>query len=118
MFRAGQEEQLLLDVGRQVQQVHDLGHACTGDVAQPCQIGLIGYFALSDQPIETDRQGHEARDARHPPFWRRIRCGPLAKLTPFLGPPDVARFRFKHHLVEFRKANESDEIDVRVIIRD
>jgi hypothetical protein len=36
------------------------------------------------------------------------------KLVPFLGPPDVARFRFKHNIVEFRKAAEPDGINVRV----
>jgi len=40
------------------------------------------------------------------------------KLTPFLGPPDVARFRFKNKIVEFRKANEPDRLSVRVIDRD
>lgn len=40
------------------------------------------------------------------------------KLSPFLGPPDVARFRFKHHTVEFRRAEEPDSITVRVAERD
>jgi hypothetical protein len=39
------------------------------------------------------------------------------KLTPFLGPPDVARFRFKHHVVEFRRAEAPDSITVRVTER-
>lgn len=36
------------------------------------------------------------------------------KLAPFLGPPDVARFRFKHHVVEFRKVEARDGISVQV----
>jgi hypothetical protein len=36
------------------------------------------------------------------------------KLSPFLGPPDVARFRFKHQIVEFRRAAAPDSITVRV----
>jgi hypothetical protein len=36
------------------------------------------------------------------------------KLQPFLGPPDVARFRFKHHVVKFRKGSKPDEITVEV----
>ena len=39
------------------------------------------------------------------------------KLTPFLGPPDVARFRFKHQIVEFRKTEVPDRISVRVTER-
>ncbi len=39
------------------------------------------------------------------------------KLAPFLGPPDVARFRFKHQVVEFRKADAPDAIAVRVTDR-
>lgn len=40
------------------------------------------------------------------------------KLTPFLGPPDVARFRFKNKFVEFLKANEHDSLRVRIIDRE
>jgi len=39
------------------------------------------------------------------------------KLTPFVGPPDVARFRFKHEVVEFRRADTPDAISVRVMER-
>lgn len=35
-------------------------------------------------------------------------------LQPFLGPPDLARFRFKHHVVEFRRAAVPDGINVVV----
>lgn len=38
-------------------------------------------------------------------------------LAPFLGPPDVARFRFKHQIVEFRKTSEVDGVSVQVIER-
>ncbi|HSW44984.1 MAG TPA: hypothetical protein VLM89_05390 [Phycisphaerae bacterium] len=38
-------------------------------------------------------------------------------LSPFLGSPDVARFRFKNAIVEFRRAGEPDAIDVRVVDR-
>lgn len=39
------------------------------------------------------------------------------KLVPFIGPPDVARFRFRRHVVEFRKSAEPDSITVRVLER-
>ena len=39
------------------------------------------------------------------------------KLAPFLGPPDVARFRFKRQVVEFRRAEAPDSITVRVVER-
>jgi len=39
------------------------------------------------------------------------------KLAPFLGPPDVARFRFKHNVVEFRRGEVPDSIRVRVLER-
>ncbi len=35
-------------------------------------------------------------------------------LEPFLGPPDVARFRFKNNIVEFRKTDTPDRIEVQV----
>ena len=37
------------------------------------------------------------------------------KLSAFLGPSDVARFRFKHEVVEFRRAEAPDSITVRVV---
>jgi hypothetical protein len=39
------------------------------------------------------------------------------KLAPFLGPPEVARFRFKQQVVEFRRAGAPDSISVRVVER-
>ena len=39
------------------------------------------------------------------------------KLEPFLGPPDVARFRFAHHVVEFVKGSKPDGIEVRITER-
>jgi hypothetical protein len=39
------------------------------------------------------------------------------KLAPFLGSPDMARFRFKHHVVEFRKGAEPDSLTVQVTKR-
>ena len=36
------------------------------------------------------------------------------KLAPFLGPPNVARFRFAHHVVEFVKGAKPDGIEARV----
>lgn len=40
-----------------------------------------------------------------------------ATLAPFLGPPDVARFRFKDQIVEFRKGDKPDSINVQVLDR-
>jgi len=35
-------------------------------------------------------------------------------LAPFLGPPNMARFRFANHTVEFEKGSSPDQIEVRV----
>ena len=40
--------------------------------------------------------------------------GVAQTLTPFLGPPDVARFRFANHIVEFTKGSQPDQIEVKV----
>ncbi|MEI7900368.1 MAG: hypothetical protein WCK89_08945 [bacterium] len=40
-----------------------------------------------------------------------------AKLQPFLGPPDVARFRFARHSVEFKRGGTPDRIEVKVTPR-
>ncbi len=38
-------------------------------------------------------------------------------LKPFLGPPDVARFRFEDEVVEFRKGDRPNAVTVRVTLR-
>lgn len=38
-------------------------------------------------------------------------------LQPHLGPPDVARFRFKNQTVEFRKTGQKDAVEVKVTER-
>jgi len=40
-----------------------------------------------------------------------------SKLKPFLGPPDVARFRFRTQVVEFRHSLTPDSIEVKVTAR-
>ncbi len=40
-----------------------------------------------------------------------------AKLKPFLGSPDDARYQFAHHVVEFHKTADPDAVDVRVTAR-
>ena len=40
-----------------------------------------------------------------------------AKLKPFLGTPDVARYRFAQHVVEFHKTTDRDAVEVRVTAR-
>lgn len=57
-----QEQDLLLDVGRRVEQVHDLGHPGLGD---PGQFGLAGDHAVAEELVEPDPQSHQARDPRH-----------------------------------------------------
>lgn len=38
-----------------------------------------------------------------------------AKLKPYLGPPDVARWRFKDSMVEFHKGQKRDQVTVRIV---
>ncbi|MCK6486716.1 MAG: hypothetical protein L6R00_21630, partial [Phycisphaerae bacterium] len=54
-----QVQEFLLDVRRQVVEVHDLRHARLGDVGQAGQLGLVGDLPPADQPVELNRQGHQ-----------------------------------------------------------
>jgi hypothetical protein len=63
-FCRRQEQDLLLQVGRKVKQVHDLRQAGPAHVAKAGQLGLIGHRAIADQLIEPDRQGHQPRYPR------------------------------------------------------
>jgi hypothetical protein len=40
-----------------------------------------------------------------------------AKLQPYLGPPDVARFRFKDQTIEFRRGQEEDSMTVQAFCK-
>ena len=60
----GQEQDLLLDVGRQVEEVHDLGDAGPGHVTQPGEIRVVPHLPAADDAVELDGQSHEARDPR------------------------------------------------------
>jgi len=56
-------EDVLLNVWGQVEQVHDLRHAGLGDMGEAGQLGLIGDFAVAQELIEADGQGHPLRHA-------------------------------------------------------
>ena len=43
--------------------------------------------------------------------------GVAQTLKPFLGPPNIARFRFANHIVEFEKGSRPDQIEVKVVER-
>jgi len=85
---AGQEENLLLDVGGDLKQVHDLGHTRAADVAEPGNLGLVGDLSSLDQAVEADGQGHQARDTRDSAcrrglgFRRRAFVDDLAAVAP------------------------------------
>ena len=50
-LRRRQKQDLFLDVGGQIQQVHDLRQPGPGDVAQAGQLGLVGY-SLPENPVK------------------------------------------------------------------
>jgi len=56
---AGKVEELFLDVGGQVQEVHDLRDTGAGDVPEVRQLGLVADRPRTEQAVELDRQGHQ-----------------------------------------------------------
>ena len=60
----GQEQDLLLDVGRQVGEVHDLCDADPGNVTQPGEVGVVPHLTAAHETVELDCKSHEARDPR------------------------------------------------------
>jgi hypothetical protein len=52
----GQEQQLLLDVRPEVQEVHDLRDPGARHASLPCQLGIVGHFAIGHHLVEPDRQ--------------------------------------------------------------
>jgi hypothetical protein len=50
----GQEQNLLLDIGRQQEQVHDLGNARPAHVTQLSQRAVVGDAAGADEVLHAD----------------------------------------------------------------
>lgn len=57
------KQQLLLDVGRERGEFHDLRHAGAGHVTQPRKIGVVTDFTTIDHVLELDRECHESGHA-------------------------------------------------------
>lgn len=68
-----QVENRFLKVWGKVEQVHDLGDACAGDVADRGEIGLRRDGAFPNKGVESDRQRHQPGDAGNTPRQRRWR---------------------------------------------
>src|SRR5262245_22701901 len=71
MFGHWQEENLLLNVRRQLQQVHDLADTSAADVPQAGHGSVRRQDALANEAVEFDGQGQEAGHARHATGWQR-----------------------------------------------
>ncbi len=55
----GQKQNRLLDVWRQIQQVHDLGHPGRCHLSDAGDLGLIGDDPLADQAVHPNRKRHQ-----------------------------------------------------------
>ena len=64
---ARQEQQRFLNVGRQMEQVHDLRDPRPGHAAEARQVRIVPHVAPPDQFLEPDRQGRQSRYARYIP---------------------------------------------------
>src|SRR6266851_9224071 len=65
MRRPRQEQQLFLQIGRELQKAQDLADAGPADMAQPGHVGVAGDCAGPDQRFDVQRQSHPSRDTRH-----------------------------------------------------
>src|ERR1039457_1503463 len=64
-FAPSQKENLLLNVRRQVAQVHDLREPRLGNPPKFREQGVVGHHALLEHLLELQSQGHKAGDPRH-----------------------------------------------------
>lgn len=78
---ARQMKDLLLDIGCEKQQVHDLGDAGAAHVRQGSQLRIVLDNASAQKPVKMMCQGQQPRHSRHVPLlWRQIRCHALPQL--------------------------------------
>ena len=57
-----EKKDLFLNVRREIEQLHDLRHAGSRDVAVPGQVRIIPNLAFAQQSFKPDRQRHEPGD--------------------------------------------------------
>ncbi len=109
-------------------------HTVTGPVLDPVECFVVCGHALSPETFAALRaraakgatvliagrlyDRYAVRDKFPPGDWLVVDdfASPAvaAKLQPFLGSPDVARFRFARHTVEFKRDGTPDRIEVKV----
>jgi hypothetical protein len=75
-----EDQQVFLNIGRQVVEVEDLRHPRLGDVGESGHGGQVGHRAGFEQVLAMNGQGHEAADTRHA-FWLGLRLRRLGILA-------------------------------------
>jgi len=60
-----QKEDLFLNVGSEMEQFHDLGHAGPGNAAETGQFGIIPNRSRSQQSLHLDGEREQAGEARN-----------------------------------------------------
>src|ERR1700730_8927962 len=88
-LRPWEKENGLLNVGRQIGQVHDLAYASATNVSESGQVGITFHHAVAEHLLETKGQRHEAGNARHSARFARWARGRLACLH-FASAPSAA----------------------------
>ncbi|MBX3387116.1 MAG: hypothetical protein KF768_11140 [Phycisphaeraceae bacterium] len=58
VHRGGHEKKLLLNIRREVQQVHDLSYPRLRDFAYVGEFRLVGHDALAEHSVEVNRKRH------------------------------------------------------------
>jgi hypothetical protein len=56
------EKDVFLNIGSQIQQLHDLGHPGSRHVAEPGQLGIVPKRLPPQQPVKPDGKCHETGD--------------------------------------------------------
>lgn len=74
-----QVQDLLLDVGRQENQPHDLRHPGDRHAAESRELGVVPNDPFVDEPAHPDGQGHEAGDPWEAPWLNGRRRRDLAE---------------------------------------
>src|SRR5712672_895714 len=65
LMEGGQEQKLFLDVGSKVKQIENLADPRPADLAQACQLRLMGNGSAPKQPFQAQGQGHESSQTRN-----------------------------------------------------
>ena len=96
-MNAGQEEDFLLDFGREEREVHYLCDAGACEAGESGNFGVVADGPVVDQFLKVDGERHETGDSRDAPRLAVFFIIVAPARFSFTGPQQIPGFEFQRH---------------------